>query len=54
VACTFALYEVVRRFAVVRFLFGMRPKKRLRAGEAAAVEAGAATRPSAVSAVRAR
>jgi len=28
VACTFALYEVVRRFAVTRFLFGMRPKRK--------------------------
>ncbi len=27
VAVTFALYEVVRRFAVTRFLFGMRPKR---------------------------
>jgi len=54
VASTFGLYEIVRRFATVRFLFGMRPLKKQRAGEAVPAEAGSAARPSAGVAVRAR
>jgi peptidoglycan/LPS O-acetylase OafA/YrhL len=41
VAVTFALYEVVRRFAVTRFLFGMRPQRK-----AAVVAPEGATTPS--------
>jgi peptidoglycan/LPS O-acetylase OafA/YrhL len=53
VAITFALYELVRRFSVTRFLFGMRPLKKRSAAEAPTLEEGPA-RPSAVGAVRAR
>ena len=43
VACTFALYEVVRRSAVARFLFGMRPKRKVApVGRTAAEGVGAA------------
>ena len=42
VACTFALYEVVRRSAVTRFLFGMRPTRKVApAGRTAAEGVGA-------------
>lgn len=54
VACTFALYEVVRRLATVRFLFGMRPLKKQRGDEAVPAEAGSAARPSVGVAIRAR
>jgi len=41
---TYALYEIVRRIGVLRFLLGMRPRKRAsRAAERAAASAG--TRP---------
>ncbi len=36
VAGTFALYEIVRRVGVLRFLFGMRPRRRARTVEPAA------------------
>ena len=54
VACTFGLYEVVRRFATVRFLFGMRSLKKQRGGVAVLAEAGSAARPSTGVAMRAR
>jgi len=42
VACTFALYEVVRRVAVTRFLFGMRPKRKAARATAEGAAASAA------------
>ncbi len=54
VAFTFALYEVVRRFATPRFLFGMRPLKRQDRTVSVPVEVGTTARPSTVSAARAR
>ena len=46
-AVTFALYEVVRRFAVTRFFFGMRPQRKAVAAESAATPAAAGTGASA-------
>lgn len=41
VAVTFGLYELVRRVGILRYCFGMRPKRRLEAGPVAAPSASA-------------
>jgi glucans biosynthesis protein C len=44
VACTYALYEIVRRLSVTRLLFGMRPKRKaVAAAPAAAAGVGTVT-----------
>lgn len=45
-ACTFALYELVRRFSRTRFLFGMRPLKKMEPGEPRPVRPAAASAPA--------
>ncbi len=46
VVCTFVLYEVVRRFAPTRFLFGMRPLTKEHAGAGGSARTSAPSRPS--------
>ena len=53
VVSTYALYEVVRRFAPARFLFGMRPRKARAAALVATPANRAAARPAPAAAGRA-